>query len=110
MPYYISLATGEPFAFAGLWEHWDSKTSDESMETTTIVTTAASEFLSRLHHRMPVVLVPDNAGRWLDGDRELLDEVASAPPDFRAWPVDRKVNNARNESEDLIEAAGASLS
>jgi putative SOS response-associated peptidase YedK len=58
---------------------------------------------------MPVVLEPDNAGRWLDGDMQLLDEMAAAGPDFRAWPVDRKVNNARNESPDLADPAGDPL-
>ena len=60
VPYYISLASGEPFAFAGLWEHWDSKESDESLQTATIVTTAANEFLSRLHHHdlcLSVILI-----------------------------------------------------
>lgn len=110
IPYFISLAGGEPFAFAGLWENWQSKDSDESLQTTTIVTTAANEFLSRLHNRMPVVLEPGNAGRWLDGDMELLGEVIESPPAFRAWPVDRRVGNARNEAPELIEAAGDPIS
>ena len=28
-PYLISLADGAPFAFAGLWEHWQSKETEE---------------------------------------------------------------------------------
>lgn len=105
-PYLISLANGAPFAFAGLWEHWDNKDSDESLQTTTILTTAANDFMSQLHHRMPVVLQPDNAGRWLQGDMNLVAEVAENSPAFRAWPVDRKVNNARNETASLIESVG----
>ncbi|MGI9248698.1 MAG: SOS response-associated peptidase, partial [Woeseiaceae bacterium] len=57
-PYYISLASGEPFALAGLWENWRDKKSDESLQTTTLITTAANEFMQPLHHRMPVVLQP----------------------------------------------------
>ncbi len=106
IPYFISLASSKPFAFAGLWEHWQSKTTDESLQTTTIVTTAANEYLSQLHHRMPIVLEPGNASRWLDGDMGLLDEVTANAPKFQAWPVDRLVNNARNESPDLINPAG----
>jgi putative SOS response-associated peptidase YedK len=108
-PYLISLADGSPFAFAGLWESWNSKESDESIESTAIITTTANEFLSKLHHRMPVVLRAENSGRWLDGDGEILGEAASNAPEFRAWPVSRAVNNARNENEDLIAAAGAAL-
>ena len=106
VPYFISLASGEPCAFAGLWETWQSKDAEETLQTTTIVTTAANDFLSRLHHRMPVVLEPETAGRWLEGDMQLLDEAAAAGPAMQAWPVDRKVNNARNESPDLADPAG----
>lgn len=102
LPYFISLANGAPFAFAGLWENWQSKITDESIQSTTIITTAANEFMATLHHRMPVVLQPDTADRWLDGDDDLIDDVASNSPEFRAWPVDRRVNNARNEGEGLI--------
>ena len=101
-PYFISLASGAPFAFAGLWENWQSKETDDSIQSTTIITTAANEFMSALHHRMPIVLQADTADRWLAGDDELIDDVASNSPKFTAWPVDRRVNNARNEGEDLI--------
>jgi len=109
IPYFISLASGEPFAFAGLWENWQSKETDESLQTATIVTMAANDFLSKLHQRMPLVLEPDSAGRWLDGDMHLLDDALTSGLKFRAWPVDRKVNNARNESPELIEIAGEAV-
>ena len=104
-PYYISAADGEPFAFAALWENWQSKISDESIQSTTLITTAADEFMSTLHHRMPVILRSDTADRWLAGDDDLIDFAASHGPQLRAWAVDRRVNNARNEGADLIEAA-----
>jgi len=101
-PHFISLASGAPFAFAGLWENWQSKETDESIQSTTIITTAANEFMATLHHRMPVVLQPDTADRWLAGDDDLIDDVTSNSPEFTAWPVDRRVDNASNEGEDLI--------
>ncbi len=109
IPYFISLASGNPFVFAGLWEHWKSRDSEETLQTTTIVTAAAGEYLSRIHHRMPIVLEPERAHRWLEGDMNLLDEVSADPPGFQAWPVDRRVNNARNEGPELITAVGESL-
>lgn len=101
-PYYISLASGEPFAFAGLWEHWRAKESDETIQSTALITTAANEFLATVHDRMPVVLQPDTADQWLAGDNEVLGIVAANSPEFSAWPVDRRVNNARNEGAELI--------
>jgi putative SOS response-associated peptidase YedK len=109
-PYFISLADGSPFAFAGLWEDWNSKESDESLQTTAIITTAANDFMATLHQRMPVVMRPAEAARWLDGDMELLAELIDDSPAFQAWPVDRKVNNAKNEGADLIDPAGEIIS
>lgn len=109
-PYFISLASGEPFAFAGLWEDWHAKDSDDSLQSTAIITTAANDFMNQLHHRMPVVLQQDAADRWLAGDDEVLADAGEASPAFRAWPVDRRVNNARNEGQELVDPAGETLS
>ena len=108
-PYFISRKDGSPFAFAGLWESWSSKETDESLQTTAIITAAANDFMAQIHQRMPVVVTPDRAGRWLAGDPDLLAEAIAEPPAFRAWPVDRRVNNARNEGEDLVRPAGEAL-
>lgn len=105
-PYYISLASQEPFALAGLWESWTDKQSGESLQTTTLITTEANEFMRPLHHRMPVVMQAATAGEWLAGSEELLQQAADRTPAMQAWPVDRKVNNARNEGEELIDVAG----
>jgi putative SOS response-associated peptidase YedK len=101
-PYFISLASGEPFAFAGLWESWTAKDSAETILSATLITTEANEFMARVHHRMPLVLQPDTADRWLAGDDQLIDDVAANSPELNAWPVDRRVNNARNEGANLI--------
>lgn len=106
-PYFISLANGEPFAFGGLWESWTDKESGEIVESVTLITGAANAFMEQLHHRMPLILEPAGVERWLRGDASQLDPF-EAPP-LRAWAVDRRVNNARNEGEDLIEAVGDSL-
>jgi len=105
-PYFISLASGEPFALAGLWENWNDKESGDSIQTTTLITTAANEFMAPLHHRMPVILESNSAGEWLAGSNDLLDDVAAITPALQAWPVDRRVNNARNEGEGLVSAVG----
>jgi len=101
-PYYISPADGAPFAFAALWENWNSKESEESIQSTTLITTAANDFMASLHHRMPVVLRPDTADRWLAGGDDAIEYAINHGPELRAWAVDRRVNNARNEGADLI--------
>ncbi len=106
IPYFVSLASGESFAFGGLWETWASEETGEVLETTTIVTTEANDYLRQLHHRMPVVIEPGNAARWLGGDMDYLRDYSTSAPTFRAWPVDREVNNTRNDGTGLINPAG----
>lgn len=105
-PYYVTLASGEPFGLAGLWERWTDKSSGEMLQSATLITTAANDFMERLHQRMPMMLDPRRADAWLAGDMQMLDSAAAATPPLRAWPVRRKVNNARNEGSDLIEPDG----
>lgn len=108
-PYFITTASGEPFGLAGLWESWTDKTSGEHIESTTLITTEASDYISALHHRMPVVLDPELATAWLNGENELIAAGAPLSPELEAWPVDRRVNNARNEGDDLVEPVGEKL-
>jgi len=103
VPYFVSLANEQPFALAGLWEIWQSKESDESIQSATLITAAANDFMASLHHRMPVILDAATADRWLAGDDDLIDYAVNHGPELRAWPVDRRVNNARNEGADLIQ-------
>ncbi len=105
MPWYISQQDGQVMAFAGLWESWNDPQTQSVVETTTIITAEASDFLQQLHHRMPVILNPGEAERWLDTSTAL--PKSSVP--LQAWPVDRRVNNARNEGEELITPTGAVL-
>ena len=106
VPYFISTADDQPFAMAGLWENWQDKESGDRLQTVTLITTAANDFMAPLHHRMPFVLEPGTAGEWLAGATGLLDDIAAITPPLQAWPVDRRVNNARNEGEELIRPAG----
>ena len=105
-PYFVSLASGEPFALAGLWEDWKDKGSGESLQTTTIITTVANDFMQPLHHRMPVILQTDTANIWLAGENDYLERAADRTPSLRAWPVHRRVNNARNQGAELIDVDG----
>ena len=51
-PMRIVMASGEPFAFAGLWDTWrDPK--GEAVRSCAIITTSANESLSPIHDRMP---------------------------------------------------------
>ena len=109
-PYFISLASAAPFVLGGIWENWTDKESGESIQSTALITTEANDFMQPLHHRMPMIMEAPAANDWLGGSKDMLEEAAQNSPPLQAWPVDRRVNNARNQGDDLIEAAGEILS
>lgn len=109
-PYAIRMADGRPFAFAGLWENWKDP-EGHWLRTCTIITTEANELVARLHDRMPVILVPEDYGRWLGDELAEPDDVLGLLRPYPAeamvaYPVSRAVSNVRNEGADLLEPIG----
>ena len=73
-PYVYTLASGAPFAFAGLWDRWKnpaggaSISDGEILESYAIITTTPNELVAEVHNRMPVILRPQDYGLWLESD------------------------------------------
>jgi putative SOS response-associated peptidase YedK len=66
-PYYLTLKSGNPAAFAGLWESWrDPEDEAERLETFTILTTTATDVIGEVHDRMPITLDREVWPVWLD--------------------------------------------
>jgi len=72
------------FAFAGLWESWQSE--EGPLETCTILTTSANELLGNLHERMPVILDETDYETWLDPERTDPADVAEL---MRSYPAEQ---------------------
>ncbi|MFP4321229.1 MAG: SOS response-associated peptidase [Anaerolineales bacterium] len=105
-PVYITREDGELFAFAGLWDRWQDAESGEALLSCTILTTAANQFLSRIHHRMPVMLAPEHYDLWLSrefDDVEKLHQMLQPSEDLPldAWDVSKRVNNPSINDEGL---------
>ncbi|HSR56021.1 MAG TPA: SOS response-associated peptidase [Alphaproteobacteria bacterium] len=111
-PYFITLTTGEPFAFAGLWDQWMSPDGSE-MESFTIIVTAANDVVRPIHDRMPVILGPDTYESWLGeagapSRTKLAILLRPYPAErMRAYPVSRAVNSPANDSAELLEPVEA---
>jgi len=106
-PYYIFLKDHEPFAFAGLWEHWEVD-GQEPIDSCTIIVTEANKAVEKIHDRMPVILPPPAYDDWLDPevtDKDHLQELLKPYPasEIEMYPVARLVNNARNDDPRCIE-------
>ena len=105
-PFLIRPPGGAPFSVAGLWESWEGP-DGERLSTFTILTTAASRWMTPLHDRMPAVLDASAAVRWLDPatDREELEGLLrpAAESTFEAFEVSRAVNVPTNDRPEVSE-------
>lgn len=105
-PYYIQLKSRQLFAFAGLYDLWSSP-QDGELTTCTIITTDANDFMQPIHHRMPVILSPEERDAWLDPgikDQSYFLEMLK-PYDaqgFKAHAVSKQVNSPKNNGPELI--------
>ena len=86
-PFYLRLRDGLPFAFAGLWEHWEGP-QGEALDTCTILTTEPNELLRPIHDRMPVILDPRAWELWLDPG---VHEPVRLQPLLRPYPAEQMI-------------------
>lgn len=102
--HYISRSDGQIMTLAGLWTTW--KDADNSLlQTCTIITIEATNKLSEIHHRMPVILEREALNEWLSVDspmptnllRVASDETVSSEPTNRLDRTNRlgSASNAR---------------
>lgn len=106
-PMRVMLASGEPFALAGLWDAWKTPEGDW-LRTCTIITTAPNAVVAPLHDRMAAILPPEHEVDWLNHDHDdaaLLHSLLQPFPAERmkAYPVSPRVNNVKNDDPSLIE-------
>jgi len=106
-PFFIHLRDARPFAFAGLWEHWEGP-DDSIIESCTLLTCDPNDFLRAVHNRMPVILDPEHYDLWLNPEVQQPDTLQPllrpyAAEDMDAYPVSRYVNSPGNDSPKCIE-------
>lgn len=105
-PYRIKTTDQEIFMAAGLWETWEDE-KGEKIRSYTIIVQDASESIKHIHDRMPALLMKEQQAHWLDMDippKEAVDMIQPYPDELLTYDkVSKKVNNVRNNSEDLVE-------
>ena len=63
-PYYITNKR-KLFSFAGLWSRWKS-INEDVIYSYTIITTKSQKNLSKIYHRMPVILNNNDVDKWIN--------------------------------------------
>ncbi|SMX37999.1 SOS response-associated peptidase [Maliponia aquimaris] len=102
LPWYIFPAGEGPMAFAGVWQDWER--DGQALRTCAVVTCAANQAMSAIHHRMPVILARDDWSKWLGEDGHgAAALMRAAPEDALAFHrVDPRVNSNRAKGPELI--------
>lgn len=107
-PFYFSSSNGSQYchdgmlAIAGLWTTWGS--GEERYSSCTALTTEATERVSMVHHRMPLLLDRHGLDVWLSDDEDINLGKLALPADLHIdiHPVSTRVNSARNDDSSLI--------
>jgi putative SOS response-associated peptidase YedK len=105
-PQYIRRADGKPLALAGLWDRWRGP-DGTVIESFTIITTEANEFIRGYHDRMPVILRRVDYALWLNPastPEDLLALLVPCDPHVLiATQVSRRVNSPKNDDPSCIQ-------
>ncbi|AQU80462.1 SOS response-associated peptidase [Planococcus faecalis] len=110
IPMRIKLKTGEPFAFAAIWESWTGP-DNKIINSCSIITTSSNVLMESIHDRMPVILSKEDEKTWLDPrveDIEILKTLLKPyrAEDMEAYRVSEEVNSPKNNKPELIEKVG----
>jgi len=102
LPWFVQRADETPLVMAGIWQDW--QTPDASFTTCAIVTTAANAAMARIHHRIPVILTPEDWPMWLgEAGKGAARLMKSAPEDaLRFHRVSPEVNSNRATGAQLM--------
>ena len=108
-PYYFQMRDGAPFAFAGIWDRWQSETT--SITACAIITTTANDLLAQIHTRMPVILEPESYDLWLTGRAPDVKSLLTPFPAsaMMSHTVSRDVNDTKIDDDHLVQPAGAEV-
>ncbi len=106
-PFAISLKNEPIMSVAGIWEHWESKDSGEVVDSFSIITTCANEFMQEIHDRMPVILDRKNEAQWLDPENQdteaLIKLLKPCPPEhLRAYEISTLINSPKNNRAEVL--------
>ena len=104
-PYFITGEDDDGIAFAGLWDEWRDR-SRYTLASCTIIVGPADELAAPIHDRLAIILPETAYATWLDPKAD-LDQINGLlcpyPSDhMRCWPVSTAVNQARNNTPELI--------
>jgi len=101
-PWYVRPKDTGIFSLAGIAALW------HGVHSVALITTRPNELMESIHDRMPVIVLPENYGTWLDRGNGNISELQNlirpyASERMEAYPVSLRVNAPQNDDAALIE-------
>lgn len=105
-PVRILFQDERVFSMAGLYDTW-LNSEGKKIHSCTIITTEANDLIRPVHHRMPVILKPEEEEKWLNRDTQdnkslsaMLQPVHSDA--MKLYTVASEVGNVKNDHPGCI--------
>ncbi len=101
-PWYMRPKDAAVFGLAAIAELWNG------VRSVALITTRANQLMQSIHDRMPVIVLPENYGTWLDRGNGNISELQNlirpyASERMEAYPVSLRVNTPQHDDAALIE-------
>ena len=113
--YRVHRADDQMLVMGAIWEHWLGDDGSE-IESCAIVTVPPNRAMAEIHHRMPVILGPDQWQEWLLGGDDLggaetpdtfrnIDAMMSPCPSYwlSIYAVDNRVGSISHDDPGLLD-------
>lgn len=106
-PYFIKPTNADAMFMGALFQPMADPLQEKTVgkPQVCVVTVAANEAMSEVHHRMPVLLNPDDALSWIQpSNQSTIDQlmVPASNDALQILEVSDYVNSARNEGPECI--------
>jgi putative SOS response-associated peptidase YedK len=106
IPHYIFCKDQAIFAIAGLWEKW-LDANGVLLQSFTLITLPANEFMAPIHDRMPAIMSPQNEAQWINPSLTVEEALSFLQPYssdlMDAYTVSERVNKVANNDADLLQ-------
>ena len=103
-PFFIHIPPSEPMYLAGIWKYIKDK--QDGVKAFSIITKIANKHISKIHHRMPILLSVDEGDDFLNDDKSIFlnhNHISKIESELDFYPVSNFVNNPMNNSNKCIE-------
>jgi putative SOS response-associated peptidase YedK len=106
LPFAHRLPDQSLLGFACIWELWEGRGEGSWLESFALLTMEAIGPAAAIHHRMPVLMHPDNYQSWLGGAREILPRPSEMPghliDQIEVVAVDPAINKVAGQGQQAL--------